>query len=130
MNTIFGYKCYKKYLNESIKNRPKRGRGIKKALAEFLRCKTSLISAILSADRDFSLDQAISISDFFSLDPNERDFFIFLVGKERAATQQLKDYYDQKLDFLRQEHQEGVDSQIIAPALSSDEAMNMEKWPF
>lgn len=93
METIFEYKCYKEYLNESIQSRPKRGRGIKKALAEYLRCKTSLISAILSGDRDFSLDQAIKASKFFSLTPDERDFFIFLVGKERAATQELKDYY-------------------------------------
>ncbi|TDJ06280.1 MAG: hypothetical protein E2O68_05145 [Deltaproteobacteria bacterium] len=103
MKTIFEYECYKKYLNEIIQNRPKRGRGTKKNLAEFLRCKTSLISAILSGDRDFSLDQAIKICQFFSLNPRERDFLIFLVGRERAATTDLKDYYDEKMQNFRAE---------------------------
>ena len=101
MKTIFEYECYKMYLNERIQNRPKRGRGVKKQLAEYLRCKTSLISAILSGDRDFSLDQGIKVCDFFNLGPDERDLLLFLVGRERAATQDLKDYYQEKMQNFR-----------------------------
>ena len=101
MKTIFEYECYKMYLNERIQNRPKRGRGVKKQLAEYLTCKTSLISAILSGDRDFSLDQGIKVCDFFNLGPDERDLLLFLVGRERAATQDLKDYYQEKMQNFR-----------------------------
>jgi len=104
MRTIFDYECYKEYLNERIQSGPKRGRGVKKNLAEFLRCKTSLISAILSGDRDFSLDQAIQVSRFFSLGLLEKDFFIFMVGHEKAGTQELKDYYKEKLENYRKSH--------------------------
>ncbi len=90
--TLFSFTKYKDYLNKKISHMPKSGRGVKKKLAEYVRCQTAYISHILNGDVNFNLDQAVKVNQFFGHSEEESRYFLLMVQLARAATKDLEDY--------------------------------------
>lgn len=99
---VFDFTNYKDYLLKAFD--PKQGgRGQRSALAKFLGCQTSFISQVLSSDSEFSLEHAIRISDFLSLDADQKHYFMLLVQQSRAGSKNLRDYYKGLIATIRKD---------------------------
>lgn len=95
MKTIYSFKNYKDFIKEYLSENKKISR---KVISEKLNCQASFISQVLNNDLNFSIEQAFKLTESFNLNKSESDFFILLVNFERAGTQDLKEYYKQKMD--------------------------------
>jgi uncharacterized protein (TIGR02147 family) len=102
--SVFEFSDYKVFVNALIASKPKGGRGLFRRLSQHLNCTSVLVSQIFKGPRDLNLEQALHCSDFLGLGPTEREFFMLLVQRSRAGTQDLKEYFQRKLDTLFQEH--------------------------
>ena len=119
---IYQFDCYKDFLIESIKKSPSGGRGMKRKIAEFVNCHTSFVSQVLSGEKDFSLEQSLKLSKFFSLNELETKFFLNLVNFSRSGDHELKDYYEQEKQALRLEGQRMENFLEVNAKLSLEEA--------
>lgn len=100
--SIFKYKNYKTFLRNYIDNLPKKGRGEIAKIANFLGVSSTLLSQIISAEKDFSLEQAKGVTEYLALPEIEADYFVLLVHLERAGTVSLKEYYNKKIISIRE----------------------------
>lgn len=98
---IFEFNDYKPFLWHFIEQQPKKGRGLVKAMGEYLGIDPSQVSQVLSGTKDFMEEQAILLSRFIGLNELETDYFLTLVKMERAGTKVLKDHYSKKLIELK-----------------------------
>lgn len=103
---IFEYKDYKKFTNDMILTLPKKGHGQYRKIAQFLNMSTVMISQVFKGDRDLSSEQGHKMSYFFNLSKLEREFFYQLVLYARAGTQDLREYYQEKIAELLERSKE------------------------
>lgn len=89
---LYDFKNYKDYL-KSVFTTKGQGRGIRSKVAECLRCQTGFISQVLNGKSHFSFEHCIKISSFLNHNKDEKHFFMLLVQKDRAGTDDLKDYF-------------------------------------
>ncbi len=92
---VFDFQSYKLYLQACF---PAQGekRGSRRALAEVVGCGAGFISQVLNDELHFSQEQAISVSYFLGMNEEEREFFIILLNRDRAGSEKLREFYDQK----------------------------------
>lgn len=103
MKDVFSFNSYRKYIENYIAYQPKGGRGCKLKMAIAMSCQSAYVSRVLNGQADLSLEQAYSLSEFFSHNPEERDFFLLLVEYERAGNISLREYFKLKLEKIREE---------------------------
>lgn len=103
-SNLYEYTSYKKFLNDLIRTYPAGGRGQRKALAEFIGCQVAYVTHVLSGERDFNLEQAEAAARYFSLSKGETEFFLTLVQENRAATTELRRYFERLLKELREKN--------------------------
>lgn len=99
---VFEYDEAIPYLNNRIEAFPKRGHGIQRKLAKFLRCQSTYVSRVLKGRGQFSLEQASLISEFLAHTPEESHFFLLLVQKEKAGVPGLKIYFQKQIEEVLQ----------------------------
>src|SRR5574343_331278 len=100
MKEIYEYQDYRDFLREYISSLPKKGRGFKKDLADYLLCQTTHISQVLSKKTNFTQEQGVRLIDFIHLTEEERKFFMILLNQIRAGSVSLKEFYEtERLDF-------------------------------
>ena len=99
--SIYDFKDYRTFLRKTIDLLPKKGRGEINRFAQAASVHPSLISQILSYEKNLSLEQAQSISEHLDLTNQENEYFLLLVQFQRAGTQKLKNYFEEKLNVLR-----------------------------
>lgn len=102
---IFEYTDYKLFLKNLIESMPRRGHGQFRKLALHLEVNSVVISQILSGDRDFTLEQGLRVAKYYGLDEMQADYFLLMILKARAATHDLKLYYQDKLEALSKKSQ-------------------------
>lgn len=100
---ILEFKDYKAFLRAVIKSQPKKGFGQGRRLADYLNVAPIAISQVISGDRHFTADQAMSVAEFFGFDKKTTEFFVFSVSFERSDTLKLKTFYQEKLNAIREE---------------------------
>jgi uncharacterized protein (TIGR02147 family) len=100
---VFEFDDYKRFLAHFISQQPRKGRGLVKAIGEYLRVDPSQVSQVLSGSKDFTEEHALLVSKFVGLGELETDYFLALVKIERAGSKILKDHYRQKRDKLKTE---------------------------
>lgn len=101
MTDIYGFDDYRKFVQKSFVQKPKRGRGEYRRLAEQLRISSVAVSQIFRGDRDLSLEQALETAKFLLLDADEKAFFILLVEVSRAGTKDLRQFFKDQIDDIR-----------------------------
>src|SRR5438270_9519912 len=126
---IAEFKNYKAFLKAFLKTFPKAGRGQSRRLAEHLNVAPIVVSQILSRDRHFTSDQALKVCEFFGLDEATSEYFLYSVNIERADTKTLRDFYQKKLNKLRDEAQK-VKSHVQGKEVLSelDKAVFYSNW--
>ena len=86
---IFDFQDYRTYIRSRQKTLPKNGWGFVSQLAKHLGINQVQVSQVLGGKKDFTLEQAVDIADFFSLSSIEKEYLIWLVIKARAGTHRL-----------------------------------------
>jgi uncharacterized protein (TIGR02147 family) len=72
------------------------GRGRRRQLSTALNCQTSFISLVLTDRAHLNEDMAFQAAHFLNLSSDETDYFLLLFHGERAATRELKNYYEKR----------------------------------
>lgn len=85
--------------------------GYKAKLAQAAGCQRSYLSQVLSAQTHFTLEHAIRVCHFWNYNKVETDYFINLVEYNRSGSQELKEYFKNKLSLIREE-QENLTNRI------------------
>ena len=78
--------------------------GVKVKLSEYLNCKPSYISQVLGKSKiHFSSENLIKVAKFLELSPHEEEYLLNLLHFEKAASQDLKNFYEKKIKQLQNE---------------------------
>ncbi len=99
--SIFNYSHYKSYLKDYIAALPKNGRGEIGKMAAAIDMHPTLMSMVISADRDFTYEQAFSLAEYLELTDLESEYLLLLIQHERAGTQKLKKHFKAKLEKIK-----------------------------
>jgi uncharacterized protein (TIGR02147 family) len=126
---VYEYTNYKKYLDAVWKHHPQRGRGEKSRIAEFLRCHLTYVSQVMNGQNDFSIEQAEALNRYLRHTPDEGDYFLTLVMFARASTQELKVYFQKKIQKMNDERLVLKNRLEFKQSLSGDdEAVYFSAW--
>lgn len=100
---IYTYDQYRKIFKDCIENSPAKGKGLRKEIAQFIRCQPTYISHVLSGKYHFSQEQTEAACRFFSFSKDGTDYTMLLLNHERAGNKELKSYYKEKIVKLRKQ---------------------------
>lgn len=101
--SIFNFTNYRHYLSEYIAHLPNKGRGQISKIASSIKIQPTLMSMILSGNRDLSIEHAIELSGYLEHTEIEAEYFILLVQLERSGTHKLKTHFKKKIEKLKSE---------------------------
>lgn len=101
MRSIFEFDDYKTWMKAKIHLKPQHGRGEISRIAECLNVHVTLVSQILRNDKDFTIEQAHSIEEYFGINDLETDYFMNLVQMNRAGTTSLKEFFKRQREELK-----------------------------
>ena len=99
---IFEYSDFRAFVKAKLKAMPKQGYGQFRKIANFLSMSSVMISQIFNGVREIGPEQGHKLSHFFNLSKLEREYFFTLVQISRAGSVELKEYYQEKLDELKE----------------------------
>jgi uncharacterized protein (TIGR02147 family) len=94
---VFIYTDYRLFLRSHFKSLPKAGRGQINKIASYVGMNSTLVSQILSGQKDFTLEQGQLVAEYLGLTDLESDYFLLLLQMERAGNKKLKDYFRKKI---------------------------------
>lgn len=100
---VYDFDDYKTFVNSWVASQPRKGYGQFRKMAIALNISSVVISQVFRSTRDLSPEQALKLTKHLALDPNETDYFLALVQKDRAGSVDLRDFYKQHLERLRRE---------------------------
>ncbi len=127
-HSLFEFQNYQEFMQDQLGGRSSRS-GSKTLLAEKLQIKTSYLSRILKGDADLTLEQALEVSQFLSLNGIEQEYFLLLVNYSRAGTFELKTFYQNALDKVSKESKK-IERRIYEPqALNKEDSLKYySRW--
>ncbi len=91
--SLFETDNYKVALNSIIDARRKTQKALSRKLSEHLNVHPSMISQVLTGNKDFSEEQMILVCEFLGLPPLESQYLLVSLQHERAGSYKLKDYF-------------------------------------
>ncbi len=98
--SAFDFSNYEKFIKDVIQTHSEE-RGYKTKLANAAKVHPSFITRILDGSSHITPDQAAALAEFWGLQNDEREYFIWLVIKARAADRALIQMADKKLSELK-----------------------------
>ena len=98
---IFEFQNYKRYVLKRVEQLPARGRGELSRISRHLEVHTTMVSHVLKGEAHFSLEQALKLADYLSLNDLETDYLVALVQLDRAGDKRARDYCRAKLEEIR-----------------------------
>lgn len=99
--SIFQFSSYRTYLKDYIVHLPKRGRGELSKIANEIRMHPTLLSMIISGERELTYEQGFDLSKYLQHTDLESDYFLLLVQLERAGNQRLKAHFKEKIQQIK-----------------------------
>jgi len=118
---IFKYSEISTILKHYIGSLPKNGRGEITRIAASLRVSTTLVSQVLSGDRTFTPEQTQMLGTYLGLSGLEADYIAFLVQRDRAGSTDLKKFWQQKIESLREQSLKVVNRVKVDRILNAEE---------
>lgn len=100
---VFQFNDIKGLLKYYISTLPKKGRGEIIKLAQYLGVSSTLISHVLSGEKNLTPEQAGRLTTYLGLNELETDYFNFLIQQERAGTHELKKFWNKKLKIIKEQ---------------------------
>lgn len=97
---VFDFESYRAYLQAHLQ---RQGRGEQGRLAKAAGISTSLLSLILSEQKNLSLEQATELVDYLNLPELDSDYFLTLVEIDRAGSTKLQNRLRKKLRLLKEQ---------------------------
>lgn len=101
--SIFEFNDYRRFLAHHLAGLPKRGRGELGKIAHHLKVHPTLMSLIMSGQRELSVEQAYDLCTYLEFTELETDFFLLLLQRSRAGNTRLKSYTEKHLEKIRKE---------------------------
>lgn len=101
--SIFEFSNYRDFIRGYVRNLGKAGHGELSKIASHLRISTTMLSQIMSGQRDFNTDHAYDLAEYLELTELETDYLYLLVEIERAGTHKNKSYLKKKLNQTKEE---------------------------
>lgn len=99
--SVFKYDKYKPYFHNLIENKGPSGRGEYRRISEALGVHPTMISQILSGEKDFTSEQIVKLAKYYGLGKTESKYLILLVEIARAGSVDLR----QQLIEMKEEMQ-------------------------
>ncbi|MCM2323097.1 MAG: TIGR02147 family protein [Oligoflexia bacterium] len=128
---IFDHLDYRQYLLAWIESRPKRGRGLRAALADAIRSPISHVSQVLGGKSDLSPEQAEEMNDFLGHTSEQAEYFLLLVQLGRAGTPKLQRRIETQLQRMREKRLVLKDRLEVKHTLSrEDQAIFYSSWQY
>jgi uncharacterized protein (TIGR02147 family) len=100
--SVFHFLDYKPYLVRAIQTAPRKGRGMKSALATAAGCQSAYFSRMLADQAELNLEQADAISQYLGHTEPENQYFLLCVQHTRAGTPRLRAHFRKQLEDIRQ----------------------------
>ncbi|MBL7671084.1 MAG: DUF4423 domain-containing protein [Bdellovibrionaceae bacterium] len=94
MTELWEFTDYIQYLNAWVKTR---GHGSKSVLAKTLGVQTAYLSLVLKQKAHLSLEQALRAKNLFEFGQQETEFFLLLVQKTKAGSEDLRRVIEQQI---------------------------------
>lgn len=98
---LFEQDDYKKALRWIMDQRRKNQRGLSRKLAEHLGVHATMVSQVMTGDKDFTEEQMILVCEFLGLTKLDSQYLLVLLQYERAGSHKLKDYFLELRQQLR-----------------------------
>jgi uncharacterized protein (TIGR02147 family) len=114
---IFRFTDYQDFLNEVLSFDASGKRGAKSDVAKHLKCQSSFVSQVLGKRTHFSLEHGAKIAAFLGLGAREKKYFLLLMQKQKAGSDELRNHFDDELQSLR------VDATAIKSRIKTDKVM-------
>ncbi|MGZ3694025.1 MAG: TIGR02147 family protein [Bdellovibrionota bacterium] len=128
---IHEYSDYKQFLGDWLRSMPSKGRGKRTELAEAMRCKLAYVSQVLNGDAQLSLEQGEALARYFAFSRDETEFLLFLVQKERAGTENLRQVFESLIDREREKRKVLKDRIGVGEGMSElDRARYYSAWHY
>ncbi len=109
--SVFEFDDYRSYLKAAIANHGESW-GLIAKMAEAAECQRPYLSKVLSQEAQLTPAQGFGLTQFFSLDSEEAQYFLLMLESERAGTKKYRDHIQKKLmdarrDFEVRQKQQG-----------------------
>lgn len=101
--SIFRSTDYRDYLKQVLLKLPKKGYGELSRMAKAIGIHQTLMSLILSGERDLSLEQGYDLAQYLGLTELETEYFSLLIQYQRAGNKRFKDSIHKKIEKLKNE---------------------------
>ncbi len=125
--SVFEFDSYKKAMSYFLLKEGRRGQ-LSRA-AETLQCQPSFLSRVIKSEVHLTLDHAYLLTQFWGMNPSERDYFQTLVEHERAAAAHYKSFLATRLSELKRSH-ESLQNRVQKDnfSLPEREAIYFSSW--
>lgn len=101
---VFEATDYQSFISHCLRSGAEKApKGAVKKLSSFVKCHPSYIAQIVRGKSHFSNEQALRFCDYFKLEQDETEFFIDMLNRDRAATQEMRAHFQNRLDRQTQE---------------------------
>lgn len=100
MTSVFDFLDYRVFLKAWIDSHGNKSHGLKTRMAQACEVSSTLMSLVLKGEKSLSLEQALSLSEFLTMNELETDYFLGLVELDRAGTPKLRSRVSRKLKAL------------------------------
>lgn len=105
MEDLYKSLNYREFLRKAFPGKGEK-RGRRSHLAKELGCQTSFVSLVLTERAHFNEDMIFATARFLELETNETEYLLLIFRHERAGTQTLRSYYQEKIKVIRSERKE------------------------
>lgn len=109
---LFRSDSYRHYLRDRIEAFPGEGRGVRTQIARLLNCQSTFISQVLRDKAHFSPEHIPKLNRFFEHTDLESRYFLNLVMRDRAGSQDLRALHERELENLKKLSMVGVGQSI------------------
>ncbi len=101
--SVFDFDHYRDFIGHWIEKQPRGGYGQFKKIAVYLQIQTSMLSQVMSGDRELSVEAASALCEYLGLNELESDYFLTLVLYEKAGTERLRQQLKKQLSRVRKQ---------------------------
>jgi len=127
--SLLDYQDYKSYINDLLQSMENGGRGQFQKMAKYLGVHSTLMSQVFKSRKELNHEQALRLTQYFSMSSFEQNYFLNLISLARAGSTELKDFYEQKRAVLAKEAHELSSLLPKDRELSeSDKSLFYSKW--
>lgn len=101
--SLFNFENYREYLQDHLLKLPKKGHGELAKMAKALGVHSTLMSLILSGERELTLEQGYDLAKYLQLTDIETEYLTLLVQYARAGNHRYQHFIQKKLEKIRKE---------------------------